>query len=796
MSSDRDAQPLSRLLPPGLQLCLLLGFAALTALMLWPLPLKMGSHVLQAIYYWDAYTNTMLLSSRVQGLFGSGPLGVYDSYFFAPIENSIVFNENLFGLSLLYAPLLFLSGNPLLSYNLTLFISFILSQYFMYLLVLRLSGNRWAGILSGFAFALSPYATYEMGRIQLAAQQWIPLCIWFACRAFEERRWRDVCGLALSYVLLVGTCLYYAMFLAPLLCVLAAVLLLRNPPSTRFWLKLLAAGALAAGLSTAMIAPYFSARKNFDLQRTAQFAQRFDGDLSFFFNVHSTNRTWTLLHHHTEATEHQALEQIAFPGATIFFLCALALLLPLVAFGRKHGMRALLLQLMRWLCFSGVALGITLLTHSMLWGVALPLAALAIQHVLRTRSGRPPAPSPYPFVQRLHIALLLLAIGLFLGMQPWSLQGEPVHGLYYYLYKYVPGMDGIRKVSRQACMTTLWFALLASFGLNALLKNVQKVRLRALITFALLATLVFEVRTFPHPLQAVWAGDHVPPIYSALAAEPRETPVAITPVNFGSNLFRGHHGMALHNYMAVYHDHRTVNGKSSYIPPATHLATVALSRLPHPVALGIIRQLGAGYLLVHGEEYPQQSREFLLHALDALDGELETVFKEGDQRLYRFVHGPLSLQATPALPVDAVSRSGRTLLAANASVRRGLRLVSDGQKDTMWSTRRAMRRGDFIELSLQQPAQLALVELRNSRRPIDLPVSYKVEVAAANGGWQTVVERPELQLYRDQVHRPRNFSLRIPLPTEPRAQRIRISVMQPVPRHAFSIEEAVVWIRK
>ena len=229
---------------PGAHGLLLIGFAALAALMLWPLPLHLSSHVLEAIYHWDAYTNTMLMTARVNGMLGTGP-GLYESYFFAPIPNSIVFNENLFGLSLLYAPVYLITKHPLLSYNVTLLASLALSQYFTCLLVRRVSGSALAGILGGFAFALSPYVTFELGRIQLVATQWIPLCLLFMLRAFESGRRRDIAGMCFSYVLQVGTCLYYAVFLLPLLSLAAVVLAVHRRPGTRFFRRVIAAGILA-----------------------------------------------------------------------------------------------------------------------------------------------------------------------------------------------------------------------------------------------------------------------------------------------------------------------------------------------------------------------------------------------------------------------------------------------------------------------------------------------------------------------------------------------------------------------
>src|SRR6188768_1489699 len=122
-----------------------LGALAIAALCTWPLMAQATDHVLLAIYHWDAYTNAMIMAARVDAVLGVAPLSLYDDYFFAPLSRSIVFNENLFGLSLLFAPFYLVSKNALLAYNLTLLSSLSLAVFFTYLLVRRLTKSGLAG---------------------------------------------------------------------------------------------------------------------------------------------------------------------------------------------------------------------------------------------------------------------------------------------------------------------------------------------------------------------------------------------------------------------------------------------------------------------------------------------------------------------------------------------------------------------------------------------------------------------------------------------------------------------------
>ena len=534
------------------------AFAAVTVALTWPLASHMADHVIGAMYYWDAYTNTMLMGARTRGALGVGPGGVYENYFFAPITDTIAFNENLFGLSLLFAPFYLIGGNPLLAYNVVLLLSLVLSGYFTFLLVRRLSGSAPAGFLSGVAFAFCPYVAFEIGRIQLVATQWIPLFFLFLHRAFEEKRLRDVIGVGVSYALQVGTCLYYAMFMLPLAAVMGALLLWRRRPlPRRFLLQLGAVSALTLGAVGAMIFPYFGTRRRFSLIRSEDFAQDFDGKLSFLLNVHPTNKLLTFLHH-VPATAVGAHEEIAFPGFTIALLGVVALASALVlGFARQPAgaTRKLLIAFPICLVLGAAAAWLaTVAAHDFAAGVAVVIGAGLLWH--RFTPGEPLLRGPIA----LWIWMLPLALVLFLGIAPFEHGDRAVRGLYYYLHTYVPGFNGIRKVSRQAILTSFCFAVLAGFGAAVVFDKLRPVLRHAL--FALLLVIVLaEFNTAPVAIVKVPAGRDVSSAYRYVAREAGNAPIAVIPAHWGKQRFTGPRGMAMHNYLALYHGRRTLNGK-------------------------------------------------------------------------------------------------------------------------------------------------------------------------------------------------------------------------------------------
>ncbi|MBN1611228.1 MAG: hypothetical protein JW940_31640 [Polyangiaceae bacterium] len=753
-----------------------------SVLMTWPLAANAGRFVLRAIYFWDAYTNAMIMGSRVDAVLGRGPLSLYDNYYFAPLPRSIVFNENHFGLSVLFAPFYALTQNPLWAYNLTLLVSLALSVFFTYLLVLHLTRSGYAGIVAGVAFAFCPYALFEIGRIQLVATQWIPASFLFLHRAIERQRPRDSIAFWLCILLQIGTGLYYAMFLVPLLAVAGGVLLARHRPRLRFFYGFGAAAVGAGIVALLMVYPYFSAREAFDLERSLSYASSNDGKLSFFANVHPTNRTLTGMHHLVRAGA--AHDEIAFPGFTALVLLLVAIVVPAWRALRRAGAKRAFPHVSHWLLLAFIATYVTLLSRSMLAGALVFGAGLW----LFARRG---AAHPFGGERGLYGAVLLVAVVMFLGIYPLEWDGAPVRGIYYYFHTYFPGFNGIRKVGRQAVMTTFAVCVLAGFGSAWVFSLLRRRGVRLLCSALLLGAMCYELRCFPHPIEPVWAGDEVPPVLGFVASLPSHDLIASVPQNTGRHRFRGDAGMALHNYLALYHKHRFVNGQSSWQPPVTELARRAVSQLPDEGARRALLSIGTRHIIVFGEDLGPR-RQGLAQELAARPGEYRRIFQQGPHSVFTLLQKDersVALLDTPALPPVA-QRVPRSELRARSGLRPGrAHLALDGNERTYWTGGRFQQRGQYFEVDLSSPRPILALEIDDPGRVMDVPASFRLTASRGVENLGVVAEQPLLRFYRTQIFAPATFVFRVVLPQPILADRVVIAVDQPVPGSYFSIHE-------
>jgi len=136
--------------------------------------------------------------------------------YFHPTTGVSTFTENLVGISPIATPLYWITGSPLTAYNLTLFLTWPLSAFAVYLLVRYVVAREDAAIVAGLAYGFAPYRTAEMGHIQMVASFWIPLALLGLHGYLRERRlvWLVLFGigwllqsLANGYLMLYGAVL-------------------------------------------------------------------------------------------------------------------------------------------------------------------------------------------------------------------------------------------------------------------------------------------------------------------------------------------------------------------------------------------------------------------------------------------------------------------------------------------------------------------------------------------------------------------------------------------------------------
>jgi hypothetical protein len=116
------------------------------------------------------------------------PAHLFDANIFFPLKDTLAYSEHLLGTALPMLPILLISGEPVLAYNVAFLTSFMLSGFGLYLLALRYTGNRLAAFLAGLAFAFAPYRLSLMAHLSLLTVQWLPLTLLYLDAFLQSAR--------------------------------------------------------------------------------------------------------------------------------------------------------------------------------------------------------------------------------------------------------------------------------------------------------------------------------------------------------------------------------------------------------------------------------------------------------------------------------------------------------------------------------------------------------------------------------------------------------------------------------
>ena len=250
------------------------AITALTVLVTRPLVWQMASALPGNLG--DPLLNTFILgwdASRMPRGFD----GVWSPPFFFPLRDTLAFSEHLLGVAVFTAPVVWLTGNPLLAYNLAFLGSYVLAGVGMYLLARSLWGRKDAAFLAALAFAFAPHRVMHVPHLQVLTSGWMPLSLWGLHRYFEAGSRRSLAVFAGAFALLALSNGYFLYFFAVPVAIVAIGELARTwvtgsgPARGRAgWRGVLAlvsaALAVAAAIAPAAMA-YVRVRRAFGLRR-------------------------------------------------------------------------------------------------------------------------------------------------------------------------------------------------------------------------------------------------------------------------------------------------------------------------------------------------------------------------------------------------------------------------------------------------------------------------------------------------------------------------------------------------
>ncbi len=253
-------------------------FTALAVAHTWPLATDLAH--LSRVDNADTQLNAWTVSWIAHQL-PRDPLHLFDANIFHPAPHTLAYSEPLLVPGLVGAPLRWLGASPITTYNVLVLVGFATTALAMYALVLRLTGDPTAAVLSGCLFAFNAHTLTRFPHLQALHAQWLPLSIWALDRLLCGGRLRDAAWLALFFSLAAMTSGYLGVFVA----VALATTLLARPD--RWWRRegLIIAGRLGlAALASVVVVvailwPYAVANDGVPIRRPLEEVARYAATL-------------------------------------------------------------------------------------------------------------------------------------------------------------------------------------------------------------------------------------------------------------------------------------------------------------------------------------------------------------------------------------------------------------------------------------------------------------------------------------------------------------------------------------
>src|SRR2546430_7018795 len=163
--------------------------------------------------WWDPLLNMWTMTWDTTTLLHA-PTHLWQAQILYPNSRSLSFSENLLGETLFFAPIFLSTHNPVLAYNITFYLTFLLCGINMYIMARHYTGKPFAAFVAALIYAFSPYRLGQIDHIHIVAGEWMPLAFLSLDLSLQQGRWRYWILFALFYLLQLLSSIYYGIFLS------------------------------------------------------------------------------------------------------------------------------------------------------------------------------------------------------------------------------------------------------------------------------------------------------------------------------------------------------------------------------------------------------------------------------------------------------------------------------------------------------------------------------------------------------------------------------------------------------
>ncbi len=272
----------------------LAGYLCVACLVLWPLPTRMSTHML-GDPFGDPLLNAWILAWDADRM-RHGLQGLWQAPMFYPAPDTLAWSEHLLGIAVFFAPVYWLTANPVLVYNIALLGSVVLAGMGMYLLTRDLTARSDAAWIAGLLYCCLPYRVAHLPHLQVLYAGWMPLALLALHRYFRTGSRGALAGFVLAYVLTALSNGYYLFFLAVPVAIVSlwhiAVAIAQRGPFLRYARDLTLSAVVVALALAPVVLVYLRVRATQGFSRTVAEMSRYSATPGAYGSISSNLRVW------------------------------------------------------------------------------------------------------------------------------------------------------------------------------------------------------------------------------------------------------------------------------------------------------------------------------------------------------------------------------------------------------------------------------------------------------------------------------------------------------------------------
>ncbi len=179
----------------------------------------------------------------------SDPGNIFLGNFYFGSGGALFGSDLLLGFLPVYAPIAFITSNPVFAYSITHIGAYILNALAMYVTVLSLTKSKYGALVAGAIYAFAPLQLAYASHLQFLGAWWLPLVLLMSLRFQTEYNWKYFAAAVVLVWIQFVTAVHLGVIAAMVLMVFAAVPAAIKIFSNRDWqlgIKLISMGTIVS----------------------------------------------------------------------------------------------------------------------------------------------------------------------------------------------------------------------------------------------------------------------------------------------------------------------------------------------------------------------------------------------------------------------------------------------------------------------------------------------------------------------------------------------------------------------